>query len=223
VYPITPAKGKTDSRLDQRAATDVFYLYNTAFLDGVCKGLVDADLDGNPDTAEPRPDLVGRMDYLGINYYTRVTVEGMGDAQFPALSAKTTFNPLTIEPWEYYPRGIYEVTQHVKERYGLPIIITETGAADPDDDGSGSKWITQHLEWVKRSMRDGADVRGFFYWTLMDNYEWNHGMDMKMGLYAVGTDTAKTRTARKSVKTYADMVKARDVTDEWLKQYPTPE
>ena len=62
------------NRLDVSGADHLFYLYNTAFLDAVVKGLVDADLNGKPDTTEPDPTLAGRMDYLGLNYYTRVTV-----------------------------------------------------------------------------------------------------------------------------------------------------
>ena len=75
-------------------------------------------------------------------------------------------------------------------------------------------------QWTKRAIDDGADVRGYFYWTLMDNYEWNHGMDMKFGLYAVGSDAAKTRTARSAVATYGEIIKKGDVSAELLKKFP---
>ncbi len=223
VFPITPAKPKDpDKRIDQIAAEHIFYLYNDAFLDAVAKGDVDANLDG---TKVHRDDMAGRMDYLGINYYTRITVEGTDTASLPELSPLSSFNPLTVEPWEDYPRGIYEVALHVKDRFNLPCIITETGANDVNDDGSGSSWLVRYLTWVTRAMRDGADVRGFFYWTLMDNYEWNHGMGpFKMGLYAVDkADPLKTRVAKKSVRTYRWLTETRDVPVELERLYPQPE
>jgi len=223
VYSMTPVKGKTDSKVDQRAATHVFYLYNLAFLDGVVKGLVDADFDGTPD-GPPRDDLVNRMDWIGINYYSRVTVEGTGAPTLPTLSSISDFNPLTIEPWEDYPKGIYEMAMTVKDRYGLPSFITETGTDITTDEAAGASWLTRYMTWTKRAIRDGAKVRGFFYWSLFDNYEWNHGMSMHFGLYAVSpTDPAKTRTARPAVGAYRQITKARDVPDSLARQYPAPE
>lgn len=221
VYPLAPAKPKDpSSRLDQRAAENVFYLYNTAFLDGVIKGLVDADLDGKPDTTEPRADLVGRMDYFGLNYYTRVTVKGLGSAAFPTLSPLTTFDPTDVSPWEDYPQGLYDMEKYAFETYGLPVYVTETGADGAADGEKIASWMVRSLEWTKRAIRDGADVRGFFVWSLTDNYEWNHGMDMRFGLYAVGTDAAKTRTPRSAVKAYHDVIQARDVPSALLEKYP---
>ncbi len=221
VYSMTPTKGKDPtSRVDTRAAENVFYLYNTAFLDGIARGFVDADLDGKPDSAEPDPSLVGRLDYLGINYYTRITVKGVGTPSFPTLSPLTTFDPTDLQLWEDYPKGLYDIELHVKERYGIPMIVTETGTDGAGDEEKIASWLVRHLEWTKRAIKDGADVRGFFYWSLMDNYEWNHGMDMKFGLYSVGSDVAKTRTARSAVATYADIVKRQDVSAELVKKYP---
>jgi len=163
------------------------------------------------------------MDYLGINYYSRPTVEGLEGPGIPALSPLTTFNPLTIEPWSDYPRGIYDMIM-MATGWGLPVIITETGAADPNDDGASSSWLVRYATWVGRAIRDGADVRGFFYWSLMDNYEWNHGMDIRMGLYAVDRDDpTKTRTARSGVGTYAAFAATGTISVELQRQYPAPE
>ncbi|MEW5740266.1 MAG: family 1 glycosylhydrolase [Myxococcota bacterium] len=221
VYPLAPAKAKDpNNRLDQRAAENIFYLYNTAFLDGVIKGLVDGDLDGKPDTAEPRGDLVGRMDYLGLNYYTRVTVKGLGSAAFPTLSPLTTFDPTDISPWEDYPKGLYEMEKYAFETYGLPVYVTETGADGAADGDNIARWMVRCAEWTKRAIKDGADVRGFFVWSLTDNYEWNHGMAMKFGLYAVANDAPKTRTPRSAVQAYADITRAKDVPAALLSKYP---
>jgi beta-glucosidase/6-phospho-beta-glucosidase/beta-galactosidase len=221
VYAMTPTKGKDpNSRVDTRAAENVFYLYNTAFLDGVAKGLVDADLSGAPDSAEPDPQLAGRMDWLGVNYYTRITVKGTGTASFPTLSPLSTFDPFSLELWEDYSKGLYDIELHVRDRYALPMYVTETGTDGAPDEERVESWLVRHLEWTRRAAKDGADVRGFFYWSLMDNYEWNHGMAMRFGLYAVGTDAAKTRTPRSAVKTYAEIIKAQAISAELLKKFP---
>ncbi len=221
VYSVAPTRPKDpENRLDVGAADHLFYLYNTAFLDGVTRGVVDADLNGKPDSAEPDPQLSGRMDYLGLNYYTRITVQGTDTATFPALSAISNFDPFTLELWEDYPKGIYDIQLFVKDRYAIPMIITETGTDGAPGEERIESWLVRHLEWTKRAIKDGADTRGFFYWSLTDNYEWNHGMNMKFGLYAVGTDAAKTRTARSAVATYADIIKKNDVSAELLKKFP---
>jgi beta-glucosidase/6-phospho-beta-glucosidase/beta-galactosidase len=224
VYATTPTAPKdAASRVDQRGADNVFYLYNTAFLDGVARGLIDADLDGKPDVATPRDDLAHRLDWLGLNYYTKLTVTGTGSASFPTLSALSTFDPTALDLSADDPRGLYEIALWAQGRYGLPMYITETGVDVAGDDTAGASWLVRHLEWAKRAVRDGADLRGFFYWSLIDNYEWNHGMGMKFGLYGVGTDAAKTRTPREAVQAYRDITRARDVPGSWLAKYPAPE
>jgi beta-glucosidase len=109
---------------------------------------------------------------------------------------------------------------HVHTRYALPSYVTETGTDGSVDPERIASWLVRHVELVRQANKNGADVRGFFAWSLIDNYEWNHGMAMKFGLYAVGADAAKTRTPRSAVKAYADIISARDVPAALLKQYP---
>lgn len=218
VFAMAPVKGKTDSRLDTRGAENTFYLYDLVFLDAVAKGDLDQNLDKNP---VHRDDLAGRMDWLGINYYTRVTVEGTADAQFPTMSPYTTFNPFTVQQWEDYPKGLYEMAMLVKDRYGIPSIITENGSAETQPGGSAPSYLARHVQWLKRARHDGADVRGYFYWTLMDNYEWNHGMNIRMGLYGVDKDDPqKTRTLREAAGVYSQIVRANDVPQPVVDAYP---
>jgi beta-glucosidase/6-phospho-beta-glucosidase/beta-galactosidase len=221
VYAVSPVRPADPAEpLDVTAAENVFYLWNAAYLNAVCRGDLDDDLDGD---AEHRDDLADRMDYVGVNYYTRVTVEGVRDPVMPELSPLTTFNPLGIEPWEDYPRGLYEAVVFVTEEFGLPTIITENGAADPADDGTGASWIVRHMTWAHQAIEDGADLRGYFYWTLMDNYEWNHGMDIRMGLYAVDrNDPAKVRVARRSVPIYGEIAGTGAISVELSALYPAP-
>jgi beta-glucosidase/6-phospho-beta-glucosidase/beta-galactosidase len=221
VYSMAPVKpADPENALDVQAAKNVFYLYNMAYLNAVAKGDLDEDLDG---VAERRDDLAGRMDYLGINYYTRVTVQGTADPFLPELSSLSTFNPLTVEPWEDYPRGLYEMVMVARDELGLPAIITENGAEDPADDGTAPSFLVRHLTWASRAIRDGADVRGYFYWTLMDNYEWNHGMDIRMGLYAVDKDDPqKLRAPRQAVAAYSSIIRAGEIPAELAQQHPAP-
>ncbi|MBT9560974.1 MAG: glycoside hydrolase family 1 protein [Myxococcales bacterium] len=218
VYAMAPVKAMDPQNpLDVEAAKNVFYLWNMAFLNAVVKGDFDAELDGS---AVRREDLAGRMDWLGINFYTRITVEGLETALLPDLSPLTTFNALTLVPWEDYTRGIYEMAMIVKG-FGIPAYITETGTADPDDSGKQSKWLVETLTWIHEAIGDGADVRGYFYWTLIDNYEWNHGMEIRMGLYAVDTGSVeKPRSPRSGVATYREITSAGGITAALMSAWP---
>lgn len=219
VYAMAPVKGADpENELDVKAAENVFYLYNMVYLNAVAKGDLDADMTGKP---VHRDDLANRMDYIGINYYTRVTVQGTPTPFLPELSPLSTFNPFTLKQWEDYPRGVYEMAMLVKNDLKLPAIVTENGAADPNDDGTASSYLVRHLSWVSRAIHDGADVRGYFYWTLMDNYEWNHGMDIRMGLFAVDKDDpTKARKPRKTVDVFARIAQERRVPADLAKMYP---
>lgn len=210
-----------ESVADQAAAEGANYLYNVAFLEGTIRGKYDPDLDGVP---EDRPDMAGRMDYLGVNYYTRIIVEGTSDGlpALPELSPLTTFNPLTLDQGPIYPRGIYDVVK-LAQGYGLPIIITENGAEDPMDNGTGSRFVVEHLTHLQRAIAEGANVQGYFWWTLTDNLEWNHGMDIRMGLYAVDKDDPmKARVARRTVGVYARIVEANRIPADLMATYPVP-
>lgn len=214
---ISTVPADASSALDRTAAQNVFYLWNSVFLDATVLGQFDEDLDG---IAEYRADLEGRMDFIGINYYFGVFVEGIASPILPELSVLTTFNPFTLDLDSDYLRGIYDLLLDMDERYGLPILITENGYPDPGDD-LGPRHVTTSLTWVARAIRDGADVRGFYYWSLMDNYEWNHGYDLRFGLYEVDfTDPARPRTPRAAVDVYSQIVTGGEIPPGLRKQYP---
>lgn len=213
VYAMAPVRPKNpQNQLDIEAAKNVFYLWNMVFLNAVALGQLDDNLDG---VSEPVADLANRMDYIGINYYTRITVEGTETSALPALSPLATFNPFTLEPWEDYPRGIYEMIQIVDQDLKLPTIVTENGSDTKESSrGAGdgetvaASYLTRHLAWVHQALAEGADVRGYFYWTLLDNFEWNHGMDIRMGLFAVDPDNpTKTRVMREAASVFGEIAK----------------
>ncbi|MBI5497180.1 MAG: glycoside hydrolase family 1 protein [Deltaproteobacteria bacterium] len=218
IAPVHPARPENAG--DQAAAEDTDYLYNRAFLDGVVKGDFDPELDG---TADHRADMAGRMDFLGVNYYTRVVVEGTSDGMpsFPEFSDRTTFNPLALQQGADYPRGIYEALMFAKG-YGIPLMVTENGATDPDDKGHGEDFLVQHLTWVSRAIRDGADVRGYLWWSLMDNFEWNHGMSYRFGMFAVDDSAAKNRTPRRTAAAFKRIATGNAVPQDLLDAHPAP-
>lgn len=221
VYPMAPFRPKDPNKPnDVKAAENTFYLWNLAFLNAVIKGELDANFDKQ---VVVRPDLQNRMDFLGVNYYGSVTIEGLDGPVFPELSPLSTFNPLTFEYKDNDPKGIYEMVMLI-HKMGKPIIISENGTRDPMDSGVAPEFMVRHLTWLTRAIRDGAKVRGYFYWTLMDNYEWHLGVDFRMGLFAVdNTNPRKTRTARKAVEVYRRIAQEGKIPADLVAKYPEPE
>jgi beta-glucosidase/6-phospho-beta-glucosidase/beta-galactosidase len=222
VFAVAPAHAQDpEDPEDVAAVENVNYLYNWAFLDAVVLGEVDEELDG---TQRTREDLVGRMDWLGINYYAVTEVEGTPYPTLRDLSPLTTFNPATLTINYDDPSGIYEALTLVQARYpGLPLYITENGTPHTDDGQTQRRYLVEHLSWVSQAWRDGVDVRGYFYWSFMDNYEWNHGMGMRFGLYGVDTgDPAKPRTPRPAVEDYARIIEANAIPQDLRRELEIP-
>ena len=218
VYNVTPAVPRDpENPRDAQGAKNFFYLYNEVFLNAVMRGDVDAKLDG---TTVHRAELEGRLDFLGINYYTRAIIDGTATPFFAGLSPLTTFNPLSSTIYTETPQGIYDMVMWASER-GYPVIITENGASDPSDPAVASRYLATHVGWLARAAADGAKVRGYFYWTLVDNYEWNHGMQMRFGLFGL-EGAQKVRTARPAVDIFRQLADARGLTDELAMRYPLP-
>ncbi len=217
VYPLVPIEpANPASPLDVQAAENIDYLWNRAYLNAVVLGKYDENLDGS--TVE-RADLKGRMDYVGVNFYSGLRVSGLGASVLPALSPKFTANPLDLQELSNRPDKLAGLLRFVNE-LGMPTIISENGTGDADDDGTAPRFIVRNLKAVLDALAGGADVRGYFYWTLMDNYEWNHGMDIRMGLYAVGKDDPmKRRLARKAVPLFGEIARWGVLSDALIAEY----
>ncbi len=225
VYAMAPVRAADpQSALDVAAARNVFYLWNLAFLDAIALGKRDAALSGNQVL---EPGLQGRLDFLGINYYVRVTVTGADAPVLPDFTPLSTFDPTTIGSGEAYPHGIFEDVTFAWKRYHLPMIITENGTIwnteAPNPEGDKGYYV-RHLTWLARAIAQGADVRGYFVWSMVDNYEWNRGMKIKTGLYAVDPkDPKKLRVRRPTADVYAAIAGARAVSKTLQDAYPAPE
>lgn len=210
VYPVVPIEpNNPDSAfgVDKQAAENIDYLWNRAFLNAVALGKYDEKLDKK---TVQRADLEGRMDYVGLNYYFSMKVSGLGFAVpvVSDLSPLFTANPLDFKEIPNDPTKLEPFIRWVNDELGVPVVITENGAVDPNDDGTTPRFLVQNLHAIGKAIQGGADVRGYFYWTLTDNYEWNHGMDTRMGMYAVDKDdTQKQRVPRQAVPIYGQIAK----------------
>lgn len=110
--------------------------------------------------------------------------------------------PINDLGWEIYPKGIYNVLKELHQ-YNLPIYITENGLADAFDDYR-LDFIRDHLLWVYQAIEEGVDVRGYFYWSLLDNFEWDKGFWPRFGLIAVDYEDQE-RIVRKAALFYAQI------------------
>ncbi len=133
-------------------------------------------------------------DFLGLNYYH---VDRRVPGSYKTLPKQDMANEMN---WETYPNGIYHRLMELK-KYNKPIFITENGIADSTDEKRG-KFIKEHLRWVWQAIHDGVDVRGYIYWSLLDNFEWAEGYRPRFGLVEINYDTF-VRKIRPSAFEYA--------------------
>ena len=139
-------------------------------------------------------------DFIGVQCYSRVHFGAEGQApNEPGV-------PLTQMGYEYWPQGVEHCARRAAAISGLPVLLTESGIAT-DDDTERIPFIAEVLRGVKRALDDGVDIRGYFVWSLLDNYEWSHGFRPKFGLHSVDPVTFERR-AKPSASWYSSVAKA---------------
>ncbi len=159
--------------------------------------------------------IAAPLDYLGVNYYTRTLVRHAPEAPWPHVAAVPGAGTHTDMGWEVYPDGLEHLLTRLAEQSGLPLYVTENGAgyAEPGsvpgngtlaDDGRW-RYLTAHLGAVERARAAGADVRGYFAWSLLDNFEWARGYTRRFGLVHVDFAT-QARAPKVSALRYAEHV-----------------
>lgn len=193
---ITP--DEADDPEDVEAAAHMDYIYNQLILDAFLDGKMDMNLDGVVDTEDP--SVAGKTDWLGLNYYFGFTVAGFvnplpGFEEYPFVD----FFPLELDT----DPALFADAIDIAAARGLPLYITENGLADPLGADAVS-FLDASLEVVRQGAEE-HDLRGYMYWSLMDNYEWNHGMGMLFGLYGVDLQS-KERSLRPIGERYAEIV-----------------
>jgi beta-glucosidase len=176
--------------------------------------------------AGPIPGLKGTVDYLAVNYYTRELSEFRWKWPFDIFGAQSMEHEFEVScmGWENYPHGLYGLlTEDLAPFKNNPdgtareIIITENGyaAAFPADLSEGDwslvddmriSYLTTHIEALHRAIKAGANVRGYLYWSLTDNFEWAEGLRPRFGLVRIAYPTQE-RTLRKSAEVYANIAK----------------
>ncbi|WP_141204884.1 GH1 family beta-glucosidase [Streptomyces griseorubiginosus] len=162
------------------------------------------------------------LDFYGVNYYapTRVGAPKGEDAEFGGLTipAELPFSveqiegvPVTDFGWPVVPEGLTELLTTFHERYGdrlPPVVVTENGCSyEGVDDQDRIAYLDSHVRALHRAVEAGVDVRGYFVWSLMDNFEWAEGYARRFGLVHVDFET-QARTPKASYGWYRDLLRA---------------
>ena len=223
VVNIEPKYAASDTPDDVAATRRADAYMNRQYLDPALLGTYPRELyeiygDAWPRSTEGDLQLIRQpLDFVGINYYTRAVHRF--DAAVSALHAGRVPQPRhahTEMGWEVYPRGLTDTLTWFKGRYGdMPVYVTENGAAfyDPPtvdgdilEDPLRVSYYRSHLRAVHDAIRAGVDVRGYFAWSLLDNYEWSYGYSKRFGIVHVDLDTQK-RTPKRSARYYAEVIR----------------
>lgn len=187
--PTYPASSSPEDRAAARLEDGSF---NRWFLEPLLCGEYPADVweHYGADVPEVHEGDLATMqqplDFMGVNYYSRAYISA-DRSQKPADASYTEMG------WEVYPQGLTDLLVRLKNDYSMPpIFITENGAAYPDTlsgedvhDAERVNYFAAHLEAVRQAAEQGVDVRGYFAWSLMDNFEWAHGYSKRFGLVYV--------------------------------------
>jgi beta-glucosidase len=192
---------------DRSLAKVAKYFYNHSLLDAFLTGILYVNFPFGKAVKISVP-IKEKLDFFGMNYYTRVHLR---------------FNPLkkmgvelrhrdidgyglTDMGWEIHPRGL-EIVLRYASKLKVPLIITENGIATHNDRRK-IKFMKEHVDVIERCKKKGIDIQGYFYWSLIDNYEWLQGLDARFGLYKVDFDTFK-RIPTKAAIYYSYLIKSR--------------
>jgi beta-glucosidase len=214
VLNLEKSEAATDKPEDIAAMNIGDAIFNRWYLGGVLKGAYPEEVTnwlGEHLPANYQNDMavVSRpLDWLGINYYTRslyrapTTAGGQLVEQVKGDLEKTDIG------WEIYPQGLSDLLVRVSKEYTkIPLYVTENGMAEVEgeDDPRRVRYYDEHLKAVLTAREQGADVRGYFAWSLLDNYEWAEGYNKRFGIVHVDYQTQK-RTPKASYRAFQGML-----------------
>jgi len=165
------------------------------------------------------PEAKGTQDFLGLNYYTRERVafsllrpqEAFGRRFFPPGADLSDSGDLANDP-----EGLYQALKWAR-KFNLPIIITENGVDDADDD-LRPRYLAAHIHQMWRAVNFNWPIKGYFHWTLTDNFEWERGWTQRFGLWELDVET-QARRKRPSADLYAEICRENGLSAEMVAKY----
>ncbi|MFI6444595.1 GH1 family beta-glucosidase [Kitasatospora sp. NPDC050543] len=223
---LTPVRPATDDPADVVAATAYDALHNRLFTDPLVLGRypdlsafgVGPDLGGSVLEGDLKLIAATPLDGLGVNYYNPTRIAAPTDPGLPFTEAPIEGVPRTAFDWPVVPDGLRELLVGLRDRYGAalpPITITENGCSVADEvhpdgtvpDQPRIDYLAAHLDALAAAVAEGVDVRGYYTWSLLDNYEWAEGFSQRFGLVHVDFET-QVRTPKASYAWYRDLIAA---------------
>jgi beta-glucosidase len=224
---FTSFRPETESDADVAAAKAMFFSANskdmwnvTWGMDPILKGAYPADClelfgEAAPVVKDGDMEVISSpIDFFGFNCYNSATVRAGADGQ-PEVVGYANDYPHTDMDWPVTPDCLYWTPKFLQERYNKPIIITENGMAGIDwvgvdgkvHDGARIDFLTRHLMGIRRAIADGVDMRGYFQWSIMDNFEWSFGYNRRFGIVHVDYRT-QARTIKDSGHWYGTVIRS---------------
>ena len=222
VLNLSPSHAASSDEEDIAAAIRADGYLNRWFLDPLHRRGYPTDMVARYGALVPEKaarELVGwdgGLDFLGINYYSRRVVRAADTSPLGLVHVTPDGAALTEMGWEVYPDGLREILTRVHFEYGPPVLlVTENGAAFPDAvDTSGDidikdarrrDYLAGHLRAAASAIAEGVPLRGYYVWSLMDNFEWAFGFSKRFGLYHVDYRTQR-RTLKESGRWYRSVI-----------------
>jgi beta-glucosidase len=228
VINLEPKYPASNSAEDEAATVRADAYMNRQYLDPVFFGRYPGEMsdvfgEAWPEwTVEDMGQIARPIDFLGINYYTRGVVRHEAEhLPFRVAGVRQLENVHTETGWEVFPDALRRTLVWVKERYGdIPLYITENGAAFYDPpvalregvaDRHRIEYLRTHLQAAREAMQSGVDLRGYFVWSLLDNFEWSHGYSRRFGIVHVNYQTQE-RTIKASGHYYSRVARSNGAT-----------
>jgi len=195
--------------------------HRALYLDPTIKGVWSEQLDraffpyGLKITSEDLKVMRQPLDWLGLNFYQAQTVKAGADGK-PEYVPQRVGAPRTCFEWPVTPEGLYWTSRFHHEIYGLPVMITENGISSMDwidldgrvRDTMRIDYTRRYLQQLERACKEGIPVKGYFHWSLLDNFEWAEGYKQRFGMVYVDFETGE-RTVKDSARWYAKVIQTK--------------
>lgn len=219
---LNPSYPSSSKEEDAKASSIADGFFNRWFLDPVFHGKYPEDMlelygrnaeldfihDGDLKT------ISGKIDFLGINYYSRLFVKYDEAAELKYSDVKNPKASYTDIGWEIYPEGLYDIMDKIRKEYSdIDLYITENGAAYDDevtlenvvDDQKRVDYLKDHFLQMHRAIEDGINLKGYYLWSFLDNFEWAFGYSKRFGIVYVNYETLE-RTVKQSGNWYKTII-----------------